>query len=330
MIISDSPAKVQCRPFLHTDDILKAAKETRGECHAPFLYRDCVMANTTLRAYVLEPTATILPHHFRMRTLPLNQLIACIDNGRSQFVLEAKHLQCLDGDEFINDDVVNSYFALLELRSKLDQQYPATVSMSTHFFTTFRSCDSISKSCRWLRKAMAHDCDLCLFPVNVPTGVHWFLAAADFRTYSVTTYNSAPMHATLPEDKDIAVVQRIAVILDAFLDACQKQQTTLRHPRRPWNIQAVHPPAVPPQIGDVACAVYTACTADWLSAGRPTADLQVAYCHSCMPRLRSAWRQFFCACRPKPILSSTSVNGILGDVTSPTHPPAEHAVAKGD
>ena len=177
---------------------------------------------------------------------------------------------------------------------------------------------------------MAHECDLCLFPVNVPTGVHWFLAAADFRTYSVTTYNSAPMHATLPEDKDIAVAQRIAVILDAFLDACQKQQTTLRHPRRPWNIQVVHPPAVPPQIGDVACAVYTACTADWLSAGRPTADLQVAYCHSCMPRLRSAWRQFFCACRPKPILSSTSVNGILGDVTSPTHPPAEHAVAKGD
>lgn len=87
---------------------------------------------------------------------------------------------------WLNDEVINFYMELLKERGKLEN-YPAVYTFNTFFYPRLLSGGHAALK-RWTRKVDVFSHDLVIVPVHL--GVHWCLAAIDFRNKTVKYYDS--------------------------------------------------------------------------------------------------------------------------------------------
>merc|ERR1719458_2191663 len=115
--------------------------------------------------------------------------------NRSDEVLVTAHrisitgedLQTLEGLNWLNDNIVNFYMAMVEARSTTNKNLPSTYSFSTFFYPRLQEVGHQGVA-RWTRNVDIFSYDLLLMPIHL--GMHWCLAAVDLRHMTINYYDS--------------------------------------------------------------------------------------------------------------------------------------------
>lgn len=134
------------------------------------------------------------------QTPPLtNEMRNCIDKAlriadHSRLVVEEFKLRITRGDlhkleglNWLNDSIINFYFAMLADRSEKDEKLPKVYSFSTFFYERLRT-EGYKGVQRWTKRVDVFSKDILLVPVHL--GMHWCLAVIDFRLSSIEYYDS--------------------------------------------------------------------------------------------------------------------------------------------
>jgi len=108
-------------------------------------------------------------------------------------------VQTLLKDHWLNDNIINGYMKLLQLRDAEKEKGPSCHFCKTFLTTYLYPSYNYKNVRRWtLPKRLKNwgqvkesilDCDLIFFPVN-RGGVHWILVVADLRKKELTYYDS--------------------------------------------------------------------------------------------------------------------------------------------
>ncbi|XP_021913096.1 sentrin-specific protease 1-like isoform X2 [Zootermopsis nevadensis] len=100
--------------------------------------------------------------------------------------IKRRDMQTLAGLNWLNDEVINFYMELLKERGKLEN-YPSVYAFNTFFYPRLLSGGHTALK-RWTRKVDIFSYNLVIVPVHL--GVHWCLAAVDFRNKTIKYYDS--------------------------------------------------------------------------------------------------------------------------------------------
>ncbi|XP_019876205.1 sentrin-specific protease isoform X2 [Aethina tumida] len=98
-----------------------------------------------------------------------------------------RDIQTLSGLNWLNDEVINFYMNLIIERSKCSTRWPKTYAMNTFFYTKI-SKDGPGSVRRWTKKVDLFSYDLMCIPIHL--GMHWCMAAVDFRVKAIKYYDS--------------------------------------------------------------------------------------------------------------------------------------------
>ncbi|PSN56248.1 hypothetical protein C0J52_00378 [Blattella germanica] len=138
-------------------------------------------------------------------TREMEEVIESALSGRptNEFLISAfkltvtrRDMQTLVGLNWLNDEVINFYMELLNERGK-QSNYPSVYAFNTFFYPKLLMKDGYSSLRRWTKKVDIFSYDLVIVPVHL--GVHWCMAAIDFREKVIKYYDSmgAPNHKCL-------------------------------------------------------------------------------------------------------------------------------------
>ena len=109
--------------------------------------------------------------------------------------IENTDLQGLNGDNWLNDNIIEFYMKLIADRSMSEayrrETFPTVYAMSTYFFQNlmFRGPSALE---RWTKSVDIFEYDLILVPIHQEE--HWCLAVVDFRSPGVFYYDSMGGH----------------------------------------------------------------------------------------------------------------------------------------
>ncbi|CAN8178413.1 unnamed protein product, partial [Coccothraustes coccothraustes] len=107
-----------------------------------------------------------------------------------RLTITRKDIQTLSNLNWLNDEIINFYMNLLVERSREQGRargLPALHAFNTFFYTKLRTAGYPAVR-RWTKRVDIFSVDLLLVPIHL--GVHWCLAAVDFRKKSITYYDS--------------------------------------------------------------------------------------------------------------------------------------------
>jgi sentrin-specific protease 1 len=168
----------------------------------------------------------------------------------------AEKFRCLMGTDWINDEVINFYFRMLEEK---DAQKPTT--LRSHFFNTFfwermmvvDSGFKFSNVKRWTKKRDIFSADKLYFPINLGN-MHWVLVVVDVQSKCVRHYDS------LGADGEL--------YLQGFLLWLQHEASSSSKVfnKEDWAVETMRPP---PQDDCSSCGVCVIVTALLLSSDLP-------------------------------------------------------------
>lgn len=96
-------------------------------------------------------------------------------------------LNKLEGLHWLNDSIINFYFAMLVDRSEKNENLPKVYSFSTFFYERLRN-EGFKGVQRWTRRVDVFSKEILLVPVHL--GMHWCLAVIDFRRAVIEYYDS--------------------------------------------------------------------------------------------------------------------------------------------
>jgi sentrin-specific protease 1 len=104
----------------------------------------------------------------------------------------------LDDERWLNDEVVNFYFQMIQQRSKDQQSLPKTIVMPSFFYKRL-TISGHSGVKRWTKNYNIFNADFMMLPINVGM-VHWCFAAIDFKNKRIEIFDSK--HWPLIEELD--------------------------------------------------------------------------------------------------------------------------------
>eukprot|EP00124_Ichthyophonus_hoferi_P002151 Ihof_evm2s136 gene=Ihof_evmTU2s136 len=96
------------------------------------------------------------------------------------------HLKLLQGQNWLNDEVINFYMAMINERSKTDPSLPQVHCFTTFFLPSLE--DSYKKVMRWTRRIDIFEKTQLIVPVHL--GAHWCLAIVHMKDKSVDYLDS--------------------------------------------------------------------------------------------------------------------------------------------
>lgn len=195
-------------------------------------------------------------------------------------VLTDDQLQCLmlTGDQkaWLNDEVINCYLHLLQLRAKGQQQ-------KVHFFNSYFAAKLVldkgtynheAVSCYTNPEALRREgqecstvlaCKTLYFPVN--HGLHWVLIVVDLEERVVTLLDSMRKKGVaLEDDADKTYYQLMQHVAKWVDDEGESTQWEHRFHSKPWSYVASD--EHPRQDNTWDCGVYTLIFADYHSQNR--------------------------------------------------------------
>lgn len=106
--------------------------------------------------------------------------------------INIKDLETLEGHNWLNDEIINSYMKLICMRSR-ELVKKSTANKNVYAFSTFffmkLANEGYTESLeRWTRKVNFLDYDLVLMPVH--RGYHWTLLVIDNNSSEIRYYDS--------------------------------------------------------------------------------------------------------------------------------------------
>ena len=97
-------------------------------------------------------------------------------------------LKTLKGSEEVNDEVINRFFQLIDLRSENDPSLPKSKSFN-HSFMTLLMKHGHTRVARWTKNVNIFKFKVLFFPIFDVN--HWTLAVIDFESMTIRSYDSA-------------------------------------------------------------------------------------------------------------------------------------------
>ena len=122
----------------------------------------------------------------------MERLIASISNGdkREELVnhwlsLNKEDFRSLQGKEYINDKIIDSYMRLIQERSQSNPNLPSTYACSTFLFTKLKSLgveEGYKQTRNWFKEDLRSK-DIILFPIGMMD--HWSLILVEVKTKTI-------------------------------------------------------------------------------------------------------------------------------------------------
>lgn len=175
-----------------------------------------------------------------------------------------KDLETLEGLNWLNDEVINFYFQMIQSRSKEIDNLPSVYVFNTFFYTKLTSStNSYNMLKRWTRKVDIFAHDFILIPLHL--GMHWTLCCANCTNHSISYYDSMAGGR---------VNQKGEVHLKAILSYLQKEHVDKKKEPLPpeWRINPVgesedvnRNDRIPQQENGSDCGVFTCRFAEYIS-----------------------------------------------------------------
>ncbi|XP_049538963.1 uncharacterized protein LOC125953420 [Anopheles darlingi] len=162
----------------------------------------------------------------------------------------------LDGNTWLNDEVINFYMQLLQYRSeqRRDQGLPKVYSKSTFFLSSLRR-SGYSGVRRYTKKVDLFSFDIIVVPVHV-NEVHWCMAIIDLRRKAIEYYDSlgAPNNPVLE-------------MLENYL--CQESLDKRQVPFDKTGLTKRNMSDCPKQNNGSDCGVFSCMFAEFLTRDHP-------------------------------------------------------------
>uniref|UniRef100_A0A2M3ZHH4 Putative sentrin/sumo-specific protease n=1 Tax=Anopheles braziliensis TaxID=58242 RepID=A0A2M3ZHH4_9DIPT len=177
-----------------------------------------------------------------------------IDKFKIQITGDA--FRTLDGNTWLNDEVINFYMQLLQYRSeqRRDQGLPKVYSKSTFFLSSLRR-SGYSGVRRYTKKVDLFSFDIIVVPVHV-NQVHWCMAIIDLRRKAIEYYDSlgAPNNPVLD-------------MLENYL--CQESLDKRQVPFDQTGLTKRNMGDCPKQNNGSDCGVFSCMFAEFLTRDHP-------------------------------------------------------------
>lgn len=194
-------------------------------------------------------------------------------------------LACLRPCTWLNDEVINFYFKLLEERSRAEKAPAKCWFPNSFFWSTLSGPDGKTYNYkgvrRWTIKAKidVFDMDYVIFPMNIGHGTHWTLGIIDIKDCGFRYLDSM--------SKSLTPMANFVPFLRRYVDDEHKAKKggPLEAPES-WALLDAKG-AVPQQRNGYDCGVFTCFFADYFSAGK---DLTFSQDDMPLLRLRLAAR----------------------------------------
>lgn len=205
-----------------------------------------------------------------------NRSLVVAVNKRSNIELSVDLVQCLNSQKWLNDELINFYFSMLQERNDLQvsKGLGLKVWLWNSFFYSKLTCDQSGETgycyrnvSRWTqrKKIDLFDYDLVLLPINV-NNVHWTLGVVNLRLGYVQYLDSlgGPFQDHLGCSRMSAVFfqNMNRYVQDEYMD--KKKQT---FPGKLRHFTSFSEP-VPQQSNGSDCGVFACMFAECLSEGR--------------------------------------------------------------
>jgi len=181
-----------------------------------------------------------------------------------RFDILRRHLWCLLPGQWLNDQIVNFYFKLVQEHSWRASGGPRCWCPNS-FFWAFLGGRGEREYCysqvqRWTRRARIDifDLDFVMFPMNVG-GAHWAMGAIDLKAKAFRYFDSM---GGAPGSNFVPFLQRYVS------DEHRAKRGGPLPGEGHWQL-AQDEPSLPQQHNGFDCGVFTCLYAEHLGAGRP-------------------------------------------------------------
>lgn len=164
-------------------------------------------------------------------------------------------LSTLKNDQWLNDSIINFYFAMLAERSEQNKKLPTIYCFDTFFFKKLE--EGYGNVKRWTKNAEVFSKEILLVPVH--RGNHWCLAVIDFRKKSIEYYDS------LGDKND---KQQMFVCLNKLLNWLSEESIDKRQVKldtQEWRIS--YRTDIPQQRNGSDCGMFVCRFAEYVSRG---------------------------------------------------------------
>ncbi|XP_035787563.1 sentrin-specific protease 2-like [Anopheles albimanus] len=213
-----------------------------------------------------EPPKEVTPREVPLPELTPEQLTFVkrkLQTGAHALVIDKFKIQItgdafrtLDGNTWLNDEVINFYMQLLQYRSeqRRDQGLPKVYSKSTFFLSSLRR-SGYSGVRRYTKKVDLFSYDIIVVPVHV-NEVHWCMAIIDLRRKAIEYYDSlgAPNNPVLE-------------MLENYL--CQESMDKRQVPFDKTGLTKRNMSDCPKQNNGSDCGVFSCMFAEFLTRDHP-------------------------------------------------------------
>ena len=212
--------------------------------------------------------------------------------------LKSSDLETLCNQNWLNDEIINSFTALINLRNKDHFKFhPSTTSTShrlrprTHVFNSFfytcltRSASEYDYAVvkNWPNRAgfTAEDMDLILIPIN-QNNKHWVLASIDLRTQTFSFMD--PMK----KERGIDYLRTLKQWLIQEIAAKSGEECAKKMNIDSWKLIS-NPAVIPKQRDGSSCGLFVLYMCDYMELGK-----QIAFTQSDVQVLRKRTVLYLC------------------------------------
>ncbi|XP_068437159.1 sentrin-specific protease 2 [Clinocottus analis] len=172
-----------------------------------------------------------------------------------------RDLSTLQEGGWLNDEVINFYLSLVMERCSGQAAGLKIYSFSTFFFPKLRGggggqAGGHTAVKRWTKAVDLFLYDLVLVPVHL--GVHWAMAIIDFKSKTVTSYDSMGQRH-----------DDVCSLLLLYLKEEHKAKKGRELDSPKWSIGSLRATEIPQQRNGSDCGVFVCKYADYIAKGRP-------------------------------------------------------------
>ena len=195
---------------------------------------------------------------------------------RFNIELKAKFIARLADKEWLQDEVINFLFHMIEERSTRQEKSGSVLNLKVRTVSTYVSGDPNSKApkyCRWLKhKKDIFEADLALVPFNISDN-HWALVVANFNKKRFEYYDSM-----CTSSSETYYHSKIEVVKNCFKAEANHRGIPFVF-TEPNVVRTVD--EIPEQMNGYDCGMFICTYADYLAQ-----DLEFDFTQEDMPRFR--------------------------------------------
>lgn len=188
-------------------------------------------------------------------------------NEQFSVPIHLKDIQTLFSKQWLNDEVINFYFQVLQHRSTFNNGLPRIFCMNTFFYTNLE-LHGYERVKRWSRRFNYGDLDYILIPVHL--GVHWTLGVIDIKDQCICYFDSLSSSGSSKKF--------IALIRDYLIKEKHDKLSPSLNNVTAWN-EYIPYKNIPKQENGYDCGVFTCQYATCISSLPKQFSIQ-KYCES--------------------------------------------------